>query len=56
MKLLCNYVTVPSAGPAAANVDKQGGAERISCTQSLASVHSVYIVGDIPDEDMSVHC
>lgn len=55
MKLLYNYVIVPSGGPAAANVEELGGAERISCTQSLALVHSVYNVGDVPDEDMSVY-
>lgn len=53
--LLYNYLTVPSGGPAAVNVDELGGAERESSTQSLASIHSVYILGNVPDEDMSVY-
>lgn len=28
--LLYNYLTVPSGGPAAVNVDELGGAERVS--------------------------
>lgn len=31
-----------------------GGAERVSCTQGLASNQSVYILDKVPDEDMSV--
>lgn len=35
------------------NVDELGGAERVSCT--LASNQSVYILGEVPDEDMYLY-
>lgn len=35
------------------NVDELGGAERVSCT--LAPNQSVYILGTVPDEDMSLY-
>lgn len=50
-----NYLTVPSGGPAAVIVDELGGAERVSCTQGLASNQSVYILDKVPDEDTSVY-